>query len=58
MNKSSLARAVNLNPGTFSQILKGERELKADEFNDICNEMGTSCDKLIEYGKELEAQEE
>lgn len=59
-NRSSLAKAIGLSPSTLHAVFAGKRKLGADEFVDICNEMGADINRVIYYDqeKEMEPDEE
>lgn len=46
-SRSSLARAIGIQPSTLTMKLNGERKLSADEFVSLCAEMGVECKTIV-----------
>lgn len=49
LNKSAIARAINVEPKNYNSSLNGRRELRATELLDTCRFLGITCDELLEY---------
>lgn len=49
-NKSAVARAAGLSPSKFSEIIKKNRKLDANEMLAFCKALGITPNQLIEAG--------
>ena len=49
INKSSVARKMDINLDTFYNIVKGKRKIRADEFYKFCNVIGKPMDFIAQY---------